>query len=57
MVRLQTLDLRIGVRVPASQPVIQDHFACVGSPKTRVATPASKGDSTSETQKQSCALS
>ena len=26
MVRLQTLDLRIGVRVPASQPNILQHF-------------------------------
>ncbi len=26
MVRLQTLDLRIGVRVPASQPHIPGHF-------------------------------
>ena len=26
MVRLQTLDLRIGVRVPASQPLIPKHF-------------------------------
>ncbi len=26
MVRLQTLDLRIGVRVPASQPFIFKHF-------------------------------
>jgi hypothetical protein len=27
MVRLQTLDLRIGVRVPASQPVLTSRFA------------------------------
>jgi hypothetical protein len=26
MVRLQTLDLRIGVQVPASQPFIRKHF-------------------------------
>ncbi len=26
MVRLQTLDLRIGVRVPASQPLILQNF-------------------------------
>jgi hypothetical protein len=26
MVRLQTLDLRIGVRVPASQPNTPQHF-------------------------------
>ncbi len=26
MVRLQTLDLRIGVRVPASQPLIPNKF-------------------------------
>ena len=26
MVRLQTLDLRIGVRVPASQPYIPKHL-------------------------------
>ena len=26
MVRLQTLDLRIGVRVPASQPFIPKHL-------------------------------
>ncbi len=26
MVRLQTLDLRIGVRVPASQPIIREDF-------------------------------
>lgn len=26
MVRLQTLDLRIGVRVPASQPLIRKDF-------------------------------
>ncbi len=28
MVRLQTLDLRIGVRVPASQPNIRKDFPC-----------------------------
>ena len=29
MVRLQTLDLRIGVRVPASQPHIPKHLKTV----------------------------
>ena len=30
MVRLQTLDLRIGVRVPASQPFIANDFLVFG---------------------------
>ncbi len=39
MVRLQTLDLRIGVRVPASQPFIFSYFREVSEPQGMLILP------------------